>query len=82
MMVKVGEALWTGNRAALEELGRVHGMAEPDAASDCVAHGNARREKLGHYSGAMFYYGGEWYWGVDRVYHLEERLVELVAGKV
>ena len=82
VMVKVGEALWTGNRAALEELGRVHGMAEPDAASDCVAHGNARREKLGHYSGAMFYYGGEWYWGVDRVYHLEERLVELGASKV
>jgi 2-hydroxychromene-2-carboxylate isomerase len=81
-MVKVGEALWTGNRAALEELGRVHGMAEPDVAADRVADGNALREKLGHYSGAMFYYGGEWYWGVDRVYHLEERLVELGVGKV
>ena len=29
----------------------------------------------------MFYYGGEWYWGVDRLYHLEKRLVELNAGK-
>lgn len=54
VMVKVGEALWTGNRAALEELGRVHGMAELDVASDRVADGNARREKLRHYSGAMF----------------------------
>ena len=25
----------------------------------------------------MFHYGGEWYWGVDRLYHLEERLAEL-----
>ena len=25
----------------------------------------------------MFYYGGEWYWGVDRLYHLEQRLGEL-----
>ena len=22
----------------------------------------------------MFHYGGEWYWGVDRLYHLEQRL--------
>ena len=32
--------------------------------------GNNLRNKLGHYSGAMFYYEGEWYWGVDRLYHL------------
>jgi 2-hydroxychromene-2-carboxylate isomerase len=25
----------------------------------------------------MFYYGGEWYWGVDRLYHLENRLLTL-----
>ena len=28
-------------------------------------------------SGAMFHYGGEWYWGVDRLYLLERRLAEL-----
>jgi 2-hydroxychromene-2-carboxylate isomerase len=27
----------------------------------------------------MFYYGGEWYWGVDRLYHLEQRLAALGA---
>ncbi len=45
------------------------------------AKGDARRRQLGHYSGAMFYYAGEWYWGVDRLYHLEERLMALGAGK-
>ena len=36
--------------------------------------GTAHRAELKHYSGAMFYYGKEWYWGVDRLYHLEKRL--------
>ncbi len=43
--------------------------------------GNNIRSKLGHYSGAMFYYEGEWYWGVDRLYHLEARLKSLGADK-
>ena len=42
-----------------------------------VARGNARRDDLKHYSGAMFYYAGEWYWGVDRLYLLEKRLSAL-----
>jgi 2-hydroxychromene-2-carboxylate isomerase len=32
------------------------------------------RERLGHYLGATFYYAGEWYWGLDRLHHLEARL--------
>jgi 2-hydroxychromene-2-carboxylate isomerase len=32
------------------------------------------RSKLGHYLGATLYYGGEWYWGIDRLHHLEARL--------
>jgi len=35
---------------------------------------DALRARLGHYLGAMLYYGGEWYWGLDRLYHLEQRL--------
>lgn len=41
--------------------------------------GSARLAKLEHYSGAMFHYAGEWYWGVDRLSHLEQRLRELGA---
>jgi len=35
------------------------------------------RARLGHYLGATFYYAGEWYWGIDRLHHLEQRLQEL-----
>lgn len=43
--------------------------------------GSARLAELGHYSGATFYYAGEWYWGVDRLFHLEQRLRDLGACK-
>lgn len=43
--------------------------------------GSARLAELHHYSGAMLYYAGEWYWGVDRLFHLEERLRELSVCK-
>lgn len=46
-----------------------------------VAKGSARLAELKHYSGAMFYYGGEWYWGIDRLFHLERRLRSLGACK-
>jgi len=38
---------------------------------------NARRETLGHYLGGTLYYGNEWYWGLDRLHYLEERLSQL-----
>ena len=42
--------------------------------------GSVRLAELQHYSGATFYYGGEWYWGVDRLFHLEQRLRDLGAS--
>ncbi len=33
--------------------------------------------RLGHYNSAMLHYGGEWYWGVDRLHFLTARLDEL-----
>ncbi len=44
-----------------------------------IDEGSARLAELGHYSGATFYYAGEWYWGVDRLFHLEQRLRDLGA---
>lgn len=31
----------------------------------------------GHYQSAMLHYGGEWYWGIDRLQYLEKRLNDL-----
>ena len=49
----------------------------PDAAT--LDAGSARLAKLGHYSGAMFHYGGEWFWGFDRLFYLEQWLRDLGA---
>ena len=76
---EVGQALWTGDEEALAALAQQCGKATDAATRERLAAGNAARDKLNHYSAAMFYYGGEWYWGVDRLYHLEQRLRALGA---
>ncbi len=42
-----------------------------------VTAGNARRSACGHYLGGVLHYGGEVYWGIDRLHYLEERLTAL-----
>lgn len=32
----------------------------------------------GHYLSATIFYGGEWYWGLERLHHLEQRLNQLL----
>jgi len=44
--------------------------------SSIVRDGNRLRNKLGHYASALFYFEGQWYWGVDRLRVLESRLQE------
>jgi len=53
------------------------GQVTVEEAEAALKAGSARLAELDHYSGAMLYYAGEWYWGVDRLFHLEERLREL-----
>jgi 2-hydroxychromene-2-carboxylate isomerase len=73
----VSRALWSNDISELDRLASEFGCASETEVDATLASGNARRGALKHYSGAMFYYGGEWYWGVDRLYHLEHRLGEL-----
>jgi len=74
---RVGGALWSGDSRALDGLAAELGSANEVQVQAAVADGNRLREQLGHYLGAMFLYGGEWYWGVDRLDHLERRLQSL-----
>jgi 2-hydroxychromene-2-carboxylate isomerase len=43
------------------------------------------RDSLGHYLGGTLYFEGEWYWGIDRLPYLEDRLtkakLKLVGAK-
>ncbi|WP_340693463.1 DsbA family protein [Hyphomonas sp.] len=69
---QIGNAFWSGSLTP---------SATPNPAS-LTAAGDARRAELGHYLGATFHYGGEWYWGIDRLHYLESRLTELGARTV
>lgn len=71
--VEVGRALWRGDAEALARYGAATTQIEARQAMDKA--GTLRRE-LGHYLGATFYFEGEWYWGLDRLHYLEQRLRE------
>lgn len=77
----VGRALWAGDADKLEQLAAEYGAASEANTEQALARGTALRAQLKHYSGAMFHYGDEWYWGVDRLYHLEKRLAALGADR-
>ena len=68
----VGNALWNAepiNTADYSDL-------SADQGEIAVSKGNKKRHALGHYQGAMFYFDGEWFWGVDRIRSLEQRLTQ------
>lgn len=78
---RVGQALWSGEETTLAALAREHGRLDETRVAECLRENGALRSRLGHYAGAMFHYAGEWYWGVDRLYHLEARLRALGASR-
>ena len=73
----ISSAMWRGDSQELANFAEQFGKANKEKTKSTIADGNARRASIKHYSGAMFYYAGEWYWGVDRLYHLEQRMSEL-----
>ena len=72
-------ALWAGQ--ALPGLAGLPAPATPTKVATHLAAAQALRQRLGHYLGATFCYGGEWYWGLDRLHHLERRLQALGAQR-
>ena len=66
----IGAAFWQDNTDKLDRMA----MVSDDKTAAEYRKGTKMRESLGHYLGATFYFEGEWYWGVDRLPYLEERL--------
>jgi len=67
--IAIGHDLWAGTPNASTDSRQPAHLAE-----QAVQAGNRQRNKFGHYQGAMFYFEGEWFWGVDRIRLLEQRL--------
>ncbi len=74
----ISAALW---QLAVPAAGAPLPEASPDQAAAHLAAATALRQDLGHYLGAMLFYGGQWYWGIDRLHHLERRLQDLGAQR-
>jgi len=73
------ELYWRGDTA---EVGRRARDTDHPVDGDTMLVKNQRYlEKLGHYNTATIHYGGEWYWGVDRLHYLTERLDVLGARR-
>lgn len=75
----IGRALFAGDSQALESLcGSIELPDEPAAA--LMLQGNYESLlEAGHYLSGMIEYRGAWYWGIDRLAHLEHDL--LMAGR-
>ena len=51
------------------------------AADREIETSQALQSRLGHYNSATLHYGSEWFWGVDRLHYLLERLDDVGVGK-
>jgi 2-hydroxychromene-2-carboxylate isomerase len=65
---------WRGDT---EAAARRSDTGESGGADKIIARSQRLQERLGHYNSGMLYYGGEWYWGVDRLHYLTGRLDEM-----
>lgn len=73
----IGNAFWQRDEAALQALLVGASGQSRDAA---LARGQALRARQGHYLGGMLCFDREWFWGVDRLAQLQQRLLELDLG--
>ncbi len=72
--LELGAAGWSGDAAGVQKLVGKWGDAGMGATPPILASNYVALREAGHYQGAMLHYGGEWYWGLDRVRFLEARL--------
>jgi 2-hydroxychromene-2-carboxylate isomerase len=69
---EIGAAYWSDDTDKLDRTA----MVSDDQTERVFLEGTRMRAQLGHYLGATFFFEGEWYWGIDRLPYLEERLAE------
>ncbi|MEC7830910.1 MAG: DsbA family protein [Pseudomonadota bacterium] len=81
LAISVSRSIWLKDSDALENYLSVN-MKSDGEVRNAIQEGNNIRKESGYYFGSAFHYGGENYWGVDRLNHLEDRLTELGLKKI
>jgi 2-hydroxychromene-2-carboxylate isomerase len=67
---------WRGDTEGVDRLLGRPQPSRPDT-NILISQNQLLLRKLGHYNTATVHYGGEWYWGVDRLHYLTSRLDKL-----
>lgn len=70
---------WRGDAEGVAR--RIGGATVTGQGEALLAQNQQRLVDLGHYNSATVHYAGEWYWGVDRLHYLTDRLDELGARR-
>lgn len=71
------DAYWQGQNDSLAKIVDSNISAHKDCYRDHLQANEAQLKQQGHYLSGMLHYGGEWYWGINRLEHLEQRLNEM-----
>jgi len=74
LLSQLGRMLFVGDEEGIDKLGDRRGRATAGEAAAHLAANAEMRRKRGHYQGAMIRYEGDWYWGLDRLAELVDRL--------
>ncbi|NPU91524.1 MAG: 2-hydroxychromene-2-carboxylate isomerase [Gammaproteobacteria bacterium] len=74
LVTEVTGALWGCSTTTFESCLRRYGTLPDRETQSLLDSASADLVSRGHYQSAMLYYGGEWYWGLDRLGHLADRL--------
>ncbi len=79
---KINACLLKNDINALQKWSEIYGLASPDELQKIFEQAEKRLKQIKHFGSANFWYEGESYWKIDRVYHLENRLTSLDAVKL
>ena len=74
LVTEVTSALWGCSTTTFQSAAKRYGSLKDSEARALLGQATAELQARGHYNSAMLYYGGEWYWGLDRLAHLADRL--------
>ena len=72
--LELGEAVWGDDGEALAGVVARHGGISGESVRPALEANYIALERAGHYQPGMLQYGGDWYWSIDRLGHLEARL--------
>jgi len=71
---QLAEALWQNDSKLVARLEQSFGHLGEPSSSSMLQKTVVKLQKSGHYQSGMLHYAGEWYWGIDRLWHLWNRL--------